>query len=547
LRKKASKHIAGLIAYALVLILFIIAANLEYKKAIEVQKRELVSSLNILQGQIENQLNRHMRNINGIVAYIKVNPNLEESEFEYYSSNLISSDDKVIRNITLIEGAKIKYVYPKAGNETALALDLSTIPSQYEAVRYVYTTGKMAIDGPVSLAQGGKGLIYRVPVNTTYSNSSPLTQISYVANYDKFIEITGIKEALKTYNLRIVQVDSKQKSIVSNREFFSENTIVSSILLPNTKWNIFISYKNDYDGKTNTFYILIALGFFMGFLSYLYVVNLIKSRNNLEQALFVQNEIREQLILAEKLVALGRLTSDIGHEVNTPIGTSITLATFLVDTKNHFANKYKAGVLSKKDVAIFIEKSSAALDALKSNLDTVSDLVKKFKLLSANQELENIAFLDLKDYISDILASDIANLKKDGHKLNIVSHDDIKIYSDKIALSQIFKNLVSNTIDHGFDGMKNGTIDILIYRNQKNDSICIEYKDNGIGIDEELSDKIFTPFFSTKKSKHHIGLGLHLVYNSVVSKLGGHIELKNALDGGVHFYIEFPEKKHPNI
>ena len=69
-------------------------------------------------------------------------------------------------------------------------------------------------------------------------------------------------------------------------------------------------------------------------------------------------------------------------------------------------------------------------------------------------------------------------------------------------------------------------------------SLIINYEDNGVGIDDEIEKKIFDPFFTTKRGQGGSGLGLNIVYNLVVQKLGGSIEIIRVSPHGLGFKIE---------
>jgi signal transduction histidine kinase len=98
-----------------------------------------------------------------------------------------------------------------------------------------------------------------------------------------------------------------------------------------------------------------------------------------------------------------------------------------------------------------------------------------------------------------------------------------------------------NSIIHAFDGVENGTIDIIVelVSQQK---LKITYKDNGIGIPNDIKKRIFDPFVTTKRGQGGSGLGMHLVYNLVTQALNGSISLSTEDGNGVEFVIMFPIK-----
>ena len=111
---------------------------------------------------------------------------------------------------------------------------------------------------------------------------------------------------------------------------------------------------------------------------------------------------------------------------------------------------------------------------------------------------------------------------------------DVELLISKMNLDNIFINLIDNSIDFGFENRSSGIINIdAIYHD---DIIKMVYKDNGIGIKEDITKNIFDPLFTTNMGKTS-GWGLSMLYNTVKFALNGHIDFKSKLDEGVEFCI----------
>ena len=107
------------------------------------------------------------------------------------------------------------------------------------------------------------------------------------------------------------------------------------------------------------------------------------------------------------------------------------------------------------------------------------------------------------------------------------------------VLTQIISNLVMNSINHAFDNQPQAEITISFY--QVDESIIVEYRDNGSGVDASLHQKIFEPFYTSKRGLGGSGLGLNLVFNLVKQKLQGELEFNSQPDEGVYFKLTLPE------
>jgi signal transduction histidine kinase len=95
-----------------------------------------------------------------------------------------------------------------------------------------------------------------------------------------------------------------------------------------------------------------------------------------------------------------------------------------------------------------------------------------------------------------------------------------------------------NSIIHGFKGKESGII--KIQTQIKNKNVILTYTDDGNGMTPEVQAKIYEPFFTTNRENGGSGLGMNIVYNLVVQKLGGKLQLESEVDKGVKFTLEIP-------
>ena len=105
--------------------------------------------------------------------------------------------------------------------------------------------------------------------------------------------------------------------------------------------------------------------------------------------------------------------------------------------------------------------------------------------------------------------------------------------------SQIFTNLIMNSVAHGFDqGAAAGNIRIAV-KNEGGNAV-IRYSDTGKGISADVIRKVFDPFFTTNRQGGRSGLGMHIVYNIVMRKLKGTISCEDTAEQGALFIIRTP-------
>ncbi len=263
-----------------------------------------------------------------------------------------------------------------------------------------------------------------------------------------------------------------------------------------------------------------------------------KKSSDLEQAFNDLTLMQNKLVEAEKMSALGSLVAGVAHEINTPVGTSITLVSMLSDETELLMKSIAQGQLKRSAFNSYLEIVQESTDILLSNLNRAGELVQSFKQVAVDQlSLEQRTFA-IKPYLEEVIVSLSPHLKKTSHALTLSGDDTLTIESYPGALAQIATNLVTNSLNHAFGANISGQLHFDIAR-QDNQAV-IYYTDNGRGIASEHLGKIFDPFFTTTRHQGGTGLGLHIVYNLVTQKLKGSIQVQSQPNQGVLFQIVFP-------
>ncbi|MBN1411346.1 MAG: substrate-binding domain-containing protein [Spirochaetales bacterium] len=267
----------------------------------------------------------------------------------------------------------------------------------------------------------------------------------------------------------------------------------------------------------------------------------------LKDALETLKKAQDELIQSEKMAALGNMVAGMAHEINTPIGISMTAASHLETETKELNKLISANKLKKSDLEKYIEKSMEAAQMVMSNLRRAAELIRSLKNISVDQSNEQMRTFNVREYIGDILNSLRPRLKRTLHRININCPDDLKITSYPGLFSQILTNLILNSLIHGFDKIEKGEITIDLELAE--DFFLFTYADNGKGIDGRIIKRIFEPFFTTKRNKGGTGLGLHLVYTIVTQRLSGVIKCDSRKNEGARFSMIFPllNNKHMKL
>lgn len=266
----------------------------------------------------------------------------------------------------------------------------------------------------------------------------------------------------------------------------------------------------------------------------------------LETSLTNLRNAQQQLVEAEKLASLGGLVAGVAHEINTPLGIGLTSTTYLQERLVKLKEEYKAGSFKRSTLEQFIQVADEGLVAAITNLRRAASLVQSFKQVAVDQTSEVLREFELYGYLGEVLISLRPRWKRSSHTVELRAEGDaegiiVKTYPGVIM--QIMSNLISNSLVHGFEGMQNGVVEIVLRRT--NGDICIDYRDNGKGMTQEQRHRVFEPFFTTKMGSGGSGLGMHIVWNLVTRRLNGAIECQSEPGQGARFIITFPILPEP--
>lgn len=260
-----------------------------------------------------------------------------------------------------------------------------------------------------------------------------------------------------------------------------------------------------------------------------------------ERALAELRRTQRSLVQTEKLASLGALVAGIAHEINTPVGIGVTAASFLDEEAGRLRAAIRENSLKRSDLEQFAERVVEASGIILSNLERASSLVQSFKQVAVDQTSEARRRFELRDYLEDVLGSLAPGHKRTPHRVVLECPERVEMDSFPGALSQVVSNLVINALTHAFDEERPGTVTVRTLA-QENGEILLEVTDDGRGIPAADREKVFEPFFTTRRGEGGSGLGLHIVHNLVVGPLGGRIALSTPPGGGSRFTVTVPRQ-----
>ncbi|WP_050626894.1 sensor histidine kinase [Bradyrhizobium viridifuturi] len=263
------------------------------------------------------------------------------------------------------------------------------------------------------------------------------------------------------------------------------------------------------------------------------------AKEKAESALLELNTAQQNLIDAERLAALGGLVAGVAHEVNNPIGISLTVASSFARRSEMFENDLKTEPLRRSKLDEFVRASRDASQQLVSNLQRAGELIQSFKQVAVDRSHAERRQFSLSESTDQIVASLRPVLKKAAIALSVDVPDGLLIDGYPGAYGQILTNLFLNAVNHAFADGRSGNITISA-RGRGTDDVEIIFADDGAGMTPDVQRQAFDPFFTTRRNEGGTGLGLHIVYNLVTQQLGGRMMLESRVGQGTTFRIIMP-------
>ncbi|WP_291844247.1 PAS domain S-box protein [Bradyrhizobium sp.] len=264
-----------------------------------------------------------------------------------------------------------------------------------------------------------------------------------------------------------------------------------------------------------------------------------KAKDAAEAALRNLRETQNSLIEAEKLAALGRLVAGVAHEVNNPVGISLTVASALERKTSNFAEEVARGELRRSSLNDFLETSRDASSQLVANLNRAAELIQSFKQVAADRNYSDQRSFDLGDLTEQVVLSLRPGLRKHNLTLNVECQPNLMMNSYPGPYGQVLTNLFLNSVAHAFPDGRPGTVDIQV-RESGTDNVEVIFSDDGCGMSLDVRRRAFDPFFTTRRDQGGTGLGLHIVYSIVTNRLGGRLDLDSAPGGGTRIQMILP-------
>lgn len=245
-----------------------------------------------------------------------------------------------------------------------------------------------------------------------------------------------------------------------------------------------------------------------------------------------------QLIEAEKLAYLGGLVAGVAHEINTPLGSAITMGSYLETTLEEIRRELRQTpeIRAGKFVLCLSDGQEAAQMLLKS-LKKIDWIVRDFKLLAAEHGDEKAEEINVSAYLKEffrVAKQLLPDMRK--HCVEIDCDEALSVNTYPGVLDKILMILLKNTGEHAYEPGKEGRLSVRAYKTEN--FWLLEYGNDGKRFEDDELRHIFEPFFTTKRGMKHSGLGLAILQSMVVKKMNGSVSCCNKQEQGVLFVLK---------
>lgn len=265
-----------------------------------------------------------------------------------------------------------------------------------------------------------------------------------------------------------------------------------------------------------------------------------------ERVLRNLEDAQHRLIQSEKLASLVGMVSGIAHELNTPLGVSITSGSIIKAQVQEIKQAFEEQNLSKSKLQQIIKESEQSIALLENNLERTNQLITQFKEITAYQNYSEKLDFCLFTIVESVvlgLTQEISKVDAD-IELDIPKPWVFNSYSG--AYAQISQLLLVNALRHAVIPEQRLKIKVKARLSEDN-GLTLTFSDNGKGVSENNIDKIFEPFYTTARKNGGTGLGLSVVFNLVDQKLNGNVVAKTNRPSGLIIEITVPNMQLSNL
>jgi ligand-binding sensor domain-containing protein/C4-dicarboxylate-specific signal transduction histidine kinase len=243
-----------------------------------------------------------------------------------------------------------------------------------------------------------------------------------------------------------------------------------------------------------------------------------------------------QLVQQEKMAALGGMVAGVAHEVNTPLGVTVSAISGLELVQRRLSESALGGSLTRSRLREISEDGEAYLKMAMAGAQRAAELIASFKNVLVGRENETVVTVDLCPLLRDLAIVWEREFANRGHRLQLDLPRTLEATVIPDALVEVLARALANCLDHAFGLGESGIVRLVASR--LNGKACVSVEDNGQGMAPEVVARVCDPFFTTKSGAGgHIGLGMHVAHNHASVRLKGTLTIVSRIEEGTRVVL----------
>lgn len=250
-----------------------------------------------------------------------------------------------------------------------------------------------------------------------------------------------------------------------------------------------------------------------------------------------------ELVQAEKLASLGAMVAGIAHELNTPIGNTLTVASTMRGRVKDFQTLVDCGQLRKSELNEFLTLLGDMADVVERSAARSADLVNSFRQLAQDRTSEQRRRFDLQALCQDWVTAFQASEPARALTIRVVIPSQLVCDSYPGPLGQVVSHLLKNAMVHAFDAGQAGHI--TVHATEEDGWVVLQVQDDGRGMSDHTLKHVFDPFYTTQFGQGGSGLGLSVSHRIATTVLRGSLSVCNNPSGGGCFTLRFLRQAEP--
>lgn len=509
-------YCATALVAALLAVFWVLGEDISRERHLAEVRADAQSELSLVRNRLEASLQSDLQLVRGLVSVIMLEPKISQARFAQAVAPLLSQRS-LVRNVAAAPDMVIRLMYPMAGNEKAIGLNYRKHPTQFAAAEQARLTGQIVLAGPLQLAQGGTGLIARLPVfiNGPRDGRQFWGLVSAVMDADRLFAGSGLGSA--DTPLEIAIYNDAGEVIHGSPTVLSANPLLSEVAVPGGLWHLAAVPRGGWPREADNVWQLrlifalvatLILGVFV----------------SLGQALRIAFAARARAEEASQ--SKSQFLATMSHEIRTPMNGILGMAQLLLlpDTAADDKKLYARTILNSGQTLLTL----------------LNDILDFSKIEAGKMELHPAVFSpqQLAEECR-ALFGELAEGK--GLALDVMwrGSNEQRYRADPVRVRQMVSNFLSNAIKF----TARGSVRLEVHEvGRFGDSALLEFAlaDTGIGIAAEKLALMFQPFSqadgSITREFGGTGLGLSIVRH-LAELMDGSVGVESTSGSGSRFWF----------